>query len=152
LGAHRPDRSVRAVRAASLIGLTVAVSVGFFFLVMPQTLLSAFGIQDQAVVHLGATLLRVLSLSGLFITVALAHTGGLQGTGDTKSPLYISVVSQLVIPLGICFVLQSTTGLHAMDIWLAILCGHFARAVLSVIRFRQGKWRKIKVHIEPAST
>ncbi len=151
LGARKPDRSMRAVRSASLFGIGVALFVGFFFLVMPRTLLGAFGIEDQAVIHLGATLLRVLSLSGLFITVALAHTGGLQGTGDTKSPLYISLVSQLVVPLGICFVVQGTVGLHAMDIWLAILAGHFTRMVLSVWRFRQGKWRNIKVDIEPAN-
>ena len=33
------------------------------------------------------SLLRVLGVSGLFITVALTYTGGLQGTGDTRSPL-----------------------------------------------------------------
>ena len=44
-------------------------------------------------------LLSFLSVSGLFITVALAYTGGLQGTGDTRSPFYISLVSQLIIPI-----------------------------------------------------
>ena len=53
-------------------------------------------------------LLRYLSVSGLFITVALTYTGGLQGTGDTKSPLYISIVSQIVVPLGMCFFIQDT--------------------------------------------
>ena len=54
-------------------------------------------------------LLRVLSVSGLFIAVALTYTGGLQGTGDTKSPLYISIVSQVIVPLGICFVIKQTS-------------------------------------------
>jgi hypothetical protein len=54
---------------------------------------------DPVVVELGAQLLRVLSVSGLFIAVALVYTGGLQGTGDTRSPLYISLISQVVIPL-----------------------------------------------------
>jgi Na+-driven multidrug efflux pump len=40
--------------------------------------------------------------------------------------------------------------LHASDIWTAIVLGHLARSVLSVIRFRQGKWRHIKVEIEGA--
>jgi hypothetical protein len=30
-------------------------------------------------------------------------------------------------------------------VWTAILIGHFTRCVLTVIRFRQGKWRKIVV-------
>jgi Na+-driven multidrug efflux pump len=90
-------------------------------------------------------LLRVLSLSGLFIAVALTYTGGLQGTGDTRSPLYISIISQILVPLGICFVIKQTGTLDPLDIWLAILAGHATRCVLSVIRFRQGKWRTISV-------
>jgi len=87
----------------------------------------------------------VLSVSGLFITTALAYTGGLQGTGDTKSPLYISIISQILVPLGTCFVIQQTGTLHAIDIWLAILAGHVTRCALSVMRFNQGKWRTIAV-------
>ena len=34
------------------------------------------------VVDLGVQLLRYLAVSGLFVTVALAFTGGLQGTGE----------------------------------------------------------------------
>ena len=41
---------------------------------------------DPTVLALGRSLLRYLSVSGLFITVALTYTGGLQGTGDTRSP------------------------------------------------------------------
>ena len=90
-------------------------------------------------------------MSGLFITVALSYTGGLQGTGDTRSPLYISIVSQVVIPLGLCAAFQAAPGgLQPTDIWLAIVLGHFTRATLSVLRFKQQKWRSIAVDIEPA--
>jgi len=102
---------------------------------------------DPAAVEVGVQLLRVLSVSGLFITTALAYTGGLQGTGDTKSPLYISIISQIVVPLGICFVIQQTGKLDAIDIWLAIFAGHVTRCVLSVLRFNQGNWRHIAVSI-----
>ena len=96
-------------------------------------------------------LLAFLSVSGLFVTVALAYTGGLQGTGDTKGPLYISIVSQVIIPLGLCAIVQATTGLRAEIIWFAIVLGHLTRATLSVLRFRQGKWRDIKVEIREAN-
>jgi Na+-driven multidrug efflux pump len=55
-----------------------------------------------------------------------------------------------VIPIGLCTVLSATTGLESTDIWLAIVLGHVTRAVLSVIRFRQGKWRTIAVRVGPA--
>jgi len=148
LGAGHPDRADQAVRIAARYGLTVAAFVGLFFLFFPRQLLAIFGMHDPVVVDIGTQLLRVLSLSGLFVTVALAFTGGLQGTGDTKSPLYISMISQILVPLGICFVIRQTGTLDPIDIWLAILAGHVTRCVLSVLRFRQGQWRHIVVNVQ----
>jgi putative MATE family efflux protein len=152
LGAGQPDRANAAVNVAARFGLVLAMIVGSFFLFFPRQLLSIFGMQDPAVVQIGVQLLRILSVSGLLIAVALTYTGGLQGTGDTKSPLYISIISQIVIPLGICFVIKELGKLDPIDIWVAILCGHAARCALSVIRFKQGKWRTIKVDIAPKAT
>lgn len=150
LGAGKPERSIHAVKVASGIGLSVAATLGAAFVLFPRALLGIFGMNDPAVADLGVQLLRYLSVSGLFITVALTYTGGLQGTGDTKSPLYISIISQLIVPLGFCFIIDTVRGLNPGDIWLAILLGHATRCVLSVIRFRQGRWRGIRVDIAPA--
>lgn len=147
LGAGNPDRAMQAVHVASRIGLVMAVCIGLLFFFFPRQLLAIFGLDEPVVVEIGVQLLQVLSVSGLFITVALSYTGGLQGTGDTKSPLYISIISQLVIPLGICFVIQQTSTLDPIDIWIAILVGHMTRCILSVLRFNQGKWRSIKVDL-----
>lgn len=148
LGAGHPDRSAEAVRIASRYGLSVAAFVGLCFAFLPRQLLALFGMRDPVVMEIGTELLRVLSVSGLFITVALAYTGGLQGTGDTKSPLYISLISQIFVPLGICFVVQETGTLAPIHIWLAILAGHMTRSALSVMRFRQERWRYIAVNVQ----
>lgn len=147
LGAGRPDRSAAAVHASARIGVGVAICVGILFLTIPRQLMAIFGLQEPEVVSIATGLLRVLSLSGLFIAAALTYTGGLQGTGDTKSPLYISIASQVLLPLGICFVVQQTGSLRPMHIWLAILAGHVTRFTLSYLRFAQGRWRGIAVDV-----
>jgi Na+-driven multidrug efflux pump len=150
LGAGRPERSVHGVHVAAGLGLGLAAVIGVLFITIPRSLLGLFGMTDPVVVGLGTQLLGFLSVSGLFVTVALTYTGGLQGTGDTRSPLYISIASQIIVPLGYCTLIQSTRGLRPADIWTAILLGHITRCALSVIRFRQGKWRDIRVEVEPA--
>lgn len=150
LGAGHPERAVKGVRVASRIGLGVAIAVGAMFLLVPEALLSIFGMDDPRVAGLGVQLLAFLSVSGLFVTVALTYTGGLQGSGDTRSPLFISIVSQVVIPLGLLAILQQMRGLEPTDVWIAILLGHAARCILSVARYRQGKWRDIRVDIGPS--
>jgi len=147
LGAKQPERAEQAVHVAAQFGVLGAALLGVFFLFLPRQLLGVFGMNDPAVLEIGTQLLRVLSVSGLFITIALTYTGGLQGTGDTKSPLYISIISQIIVPLGICFVIQQTGTLQPIHIWIAILVGHATRCVLSVLRFNQGKWRNIAVDL-----
>ena len=147
LGARNAQRATDAVHVAARIALIGAGALGLVFLLLPRQLLAIFGMNEPVVVQLGIQLLRVLSLSGLFIAVALTYTGGLQGTGDTRSPLYISIISQVIVPLGICFVIRQTAVLDPIDIWLAILLGHVTRCALSVLRFNQGKWRTIAVDI-----
>jgi putative MATE family efflux protein len=150
LGAGRPERSLAGVSAAARIGLMVAGSVGLVFFLVPRPLLMLFGMKDALVQDMTTQLLRVLAISGPFVTLALVHTGGLQGTGDTRSPFFISLVSQIAIPLGLCLILQLSGALAPLGIWTAILLGHSSRAVLSIVRFRQGKWRSIQVSVATA--
>ena len=148
LGAGHPDRANAAVNTAARFGLLGSAFLGIFYFFFPMQLLAIFGMTDPDAVALGVQLLRILAFSGLFISVALTYTGGLQGTGDTKSPLYISIISQVVIPLGICIAVKQFVTLEPIHIWLAILTGHITRCVLSLIRFNQGNWRGISVDIE----
>ncbi|HSR14304.1 MAG TPA: MATE family efflux transporter, partial [Gemmatimonadales bacterium] len=111
LGAGKPERVGQAVRVASRIGLGITAVMVTLYLTIPRYLLAVFGMTDPDVVGIAVQLLRFLSVSGFFISVALAYTGGLQGTGDTRSPLYISIVSQVVVPLGICYLVGATSRL-----------------------------------------
>jgi len=147
LGAGKPERVMAGVYVASRIGLSLAAGVGALFVLIPNQLLWVFGMKDPVVLDLGAHLLRYLAVSGLFVTVALCFTGALQGTGDTRSPLYISIVSQIVVPLGLCAIMKATVGLQATHIWIAIVLGHMTRCALSVGIFRMQKWRAITVDL-----
>jgi putative MATE family efflux protein len=152
LGARKPDRANEAVHVAARIGVAGAAFIGLFFFFFPRQLLAVFGMNEPAVLEIGTQLMRVLSVSGLFIAVALTYTGGLQGTGDTRSPLYISIISQVLVPLGICFVIRQTGTLQPIHIWIAILIGHMTRCGLSILRFNQGAWRSIAVDIGATPT
>ena len=147
LGAGKPERSIAGAWVAARIGLGVAAVVGLAFVAVPSALLAIFGMRDDNMLQIGSQLLRYLSVSGFFVTVALVYNGALQGTGDTKSPLYISLVSQIVVPLGFCALMDATRGLTASHIWSAIVMGHVLRCTLGVLRFRQGKWRQIRVDL-----
>jgi Na+-driven multidrug efflux pump len=58
------------------------------------------------------------------------------------------MISQIIIPLGMCWAIQTFSTLEPHHIWTAIVLGHFTRATLSVIVFRRGRWRNIRVDID----
>jgi hypothetical protein len=49
-----------------------------------------------------------------------------------------------------CAVIRAFWTLDPSDIWLAIVLGHFTRAVLSVSVFKRERWRNIRVAIPSA--
>ena len=62
----------------------------------------------------------------------------------------ITLVSQLVIPVGWCAALEALSLLSASGIWTAIALGHFVRSGLAILRFRHGDWRRIRIGPETA--
>ena len=151
LGAKKPERTAAAVRIAATYGVAIAILVGILFLTIPRLLFGLFGMTDPVALGIGTELLAWLAVSGIFISIALTYTGGLQGTGDTKGPLYISIVSQVVVPLGLLALLQMSRPLEPVDIWRAIVIAHVTRCLLSVWRFRLGKWRDIAIKVKPGA-
>jgi putative MATE family efflux protein len=147
LGAGQPDRTASTPRAAAAVGLRIAGPIALMFLLVPRLLLGLFGLDDPVVLSIGQQLLAFLCLSALFLPVALSYTGALQGTGDTRSPMWITLISQLLLPLAWCASIDLWLGLRPADIWTAVVLGHFTRAGLSILRFRAGRWRTIEVDI-----
>jgi Na+-driven multidrug efflux pump len=83
----------------------------------------------------------------MFVIMSLAFTGGLQGAGDTKKPMYIAFVSQIIVLLGVCAGFELIGELTTTKIWTAILVSHVSRLCMSYAVFARGNWRGIKVEI-----
>lgn len=89
-------------------------------------------------------------LQGIVDHVMVGHFVGFTGNAAIGVSwqiflVVITLVSQVALPLGSCFVLQRAGMLQASGVWTAIPLGHVTRCVLSVGRFRQGRWRTIAV-------
>lgn len=150
LGARSVDRAARTAFSASMVGVVVTAPIAALFLFIPRQLLQIFDIKDEQVLQIGEELLVYLSGACILLVIGLAYTGALQGTGDTRSPLIVALVSKLLAPLGLCALFDLTIGLTAPRIWIAVVFGFFLRAVMSVRYFQRGKWRDIQVDIGPS--
>ena len=101
--------------------------------------------EDRAVVALGGTMLRYFALGQLFSAVSITVGGGLIGAGDTRPPLYYTIVSQWLLMLPLAWVLVRKVGLDPEGAWMAFAIAPVLQAALTVQRFRSGKWKHIRV-------
>ncbi len=148
IGAGRPQRGKKAVYTTALFGTGWAAVMGSLYWLFPRYLLGLFAQHHGPVLGFGLSLLRFLSFSGLFLSCSLALTGGLFGMGDTKKPMYIAFVSQIVVLLGLCEMHRLSGTLTAPAIWSSILISHMVRFVLTFAVFYRGKWDRVKVDLE----
>lgn len=147
LGAGNRTRAVRSVYVTAGLGTIWAAAFGIAFWTVPGALLGIFGVTEGAVLEIGSNLLRFLAPSGILVVLALAFTGGLQGAGDTKSPMFIAFISQMVVLLGICTWFAARDALTGTVIWTAILIAHGIRFGLTYAIFHRGNWHGISVDI-----
>ncbi len=145
LGAGHPDRTMRAVSIAARIGLSLPADRQRD--VPSDSRAAALDLRPEG----SDRREHRQGIPSIPEHLRVLHHGrahvhrGLQGTGDTRSPLYITLVSQIVVPIGLCATLQATGHLSTSGVWTAILLGHLTRCVLTVTRFKQAKWRTIVV-------
>ena len=69
------------------------------------------------------------------------------GGGDTKKPMYIAFITQIVLVLGLCVLFAARGWLTAQAMWSFILVGHVARFALSAFAFHHGQYDRIKVEL-----
>ncbi|NUM54973.1 MAG: MATE family efflux transporter [Candidatus Hydrogenedentes bacterium] len=150
IGAGKSERGRRGVHVAAAMGGAWAAVWGVAVWVAPDQLLALFNSsdgEDFIVLELGTALLHYLSVSGVFLAVALALTGGLMGAGDTKKPMYIAIITQIFVLLGVCEIYNQLGMLSANAIWSAILISHFGRYALTHVTFRTAKLRPVLIEM-----
>lgn len=140
IGAGKHARGKQAVLIAAGFGVIWATGAGLIYWFLGGWLLSLFNATTEPVFSYGVSLLHYLSFSGVVLAAALALTGGIQGAGETKIPMYIAFLTQIVVLLGYCSFFYLLGTLTTDRIWMAILVSHTARLVLTYAVFRTDRW------------
>lgn len=108
------------------------------------------------VVQLGATMLRMVGIGYLFCTIQQILQGTMRGAGDTVTPMIISIITTVIIRVPVAYILKSLfvdstftilgENLGAQSpsvcVWLSLLISWFCGAIITMIFFKVGKWKK----------
>jgi len=95
IGAQEPEEANQLARQALLLALVVGSLAAFVCFVLAEPIMRGLGAAPD-VVMTGSTWLRVVSPSFVMIGVLLVGTAALRGCGDTRTPLTVMIVVNIV--------------------------------------------------------
>jgi len=147
LGARRPDLAERSAYVTMRYSLVFMIALGAVLMIFGGQITDLFvgGKNAGEVVHIGRQLLFVFAFAMPALAVSLCLGGGLRGAGDTRAVLLIMAGTTWIVRLIPAYLLAITFGLGVPGAWVAAVLDINTRAVLMWLRFRQGRWKEIKV-------
>jgi len=147
LGAGRPDLAERATYVTMRYSLVFMMALGVIMMVFGGNITGLFvgGENADEVIHIGGQLLFIFAFAMPGLAVSLSLGGGLRGAGDTRAVLVISAAATWIVRLVPAYLLAITAGLGVPGAWAAAIADINMRALLIWIRFRRGRWKRMKV-------
>jgi multidrug resistance protein, MATE family len=148
MGAGNPDGATKATYLALRVGYSYAGVMMLLFLFATRPLVSLFGAgfgpEDQELINLAVSMLRLAALYTLADVTQLVFSGALRGAGDTRAVMLISVGSHWVFA-GIAVIGIRVLGLSPIVMWVLFIAFVLSLGVMVVLRFRRGTWRSLRV-------
>lgn len=144
LGAGRPDLAVQATRRAVLSSAVLQIALALTLFVFAEPLVRLFS-SEPGVVGPAVAGMHVIALAQPCLSGALVFAGSLRGAGDTRFVMVATAISAWLVRLPVGYVLGIMLGLGLPFVFVGNLFDFLARALVFYHRFRQGRWRSIKV-------
>ena len=147
VGAGKWDRVHDGVKQGSIIGLVFAAAITAVLLFLNKYLFAIFT-STTALIDLAGRMMRIMAVGYIAISVTQVLGGVLRGAGDTVTPMWISIISTVLLRVPVAYVLAFLTRSeqfphgHPYALSISLLVAWVMGMVMSVIAFRFGKVRK----------
>ena len=144
LGAGKPDRAEKSVWITGKYNAIFMVIVSLVYLIFAHEILEWFS-PEAEVIRYGALCLQVIAAGYVFYAYGMVVIQSFNGAGDTKTPTYINFVCFWLFQLPFAYLLAVTLAIGPLGVFLAIVLAEAMIAIVGIVLFRKGKWKKVKV-------
>ena len=144
LGAQRPERAEASVWRASNVSAGFLCTVGVGFLLGAPWLVSLFTHEPEVARH-AVSYLRIVSLGFPFYGYGMVVSQSFNGAGDTRTPTLINLLVFWALQIPLAWGLSHYLTLGVESIFATLAFSFSVFAVVSVLAFRRGTWKRVKV-------
>ncbi|WP_394584414.1 MATE family efflux transporter [Cytobacillus firmus] len=162
LGANLPEKARHISQQSLVLAILFGLITGVITLFFAEPLLKLMGIESN-VLEAGTLYFRIVGIPSIFMSLMFVLSAILRGAGDTKTPMKISIIINIVNAVLDYVLIFGFLFIPEMGIVGAALSTVFARVVGSialiyylnrskVLAFRKDYWKLDKVHLMELTT
>ena len=147
IGAKKMDRVDEGTKQGVLMAVGVSTTLTILLLIFGKYLMAIFT-QTSELVDLSMHMMRIIAFGYIAMAVTQTLSGVMRGAGDTMTPMWISLIITVVIRVPIAYGIAYFTRSEAYptgrpeSIFISLLFAWTFGAIINVIFFKKGNWRK----------
>ena len=147
VGAGKIDRVNKGVKQGGLIALCFSTVITIILLFFGKYLFGFFT-ETESLINLASRMIKIMAVGYICISVTQVLGGVMRGAGDTVTPMWISIISTIVLRVPsaylFAYLTRSEESPHGEPIALfgSLMFSWTMGMVISIIVFSIGKWKK----------
>ena len=147
VGAGKLDRVQKGTKQGLLMaaGLSAVITVILLFL---NKFLFGFFTDTAELIVLAGRMMRIMAVGYVAVSVTQVLGGVMRGCGDTMTPMWISMITTIALRIPVAYGVAYLTASpqwpngHPFSLSTSLLVSWTMGAIITLIAYRRGKWRK----------
>ena len=147
VGAGHYDRVTKGAKQGTLMAVGCSATITGIILLFGKNLMKVFTDTNE-LVELSYYLMMILAVGYIAVAVTQSLSGIMRGAGDTMTPMWISLITTVLIRVPIAYGISYLTRTEELPygifecIQISLLSSWIIGAVLTAIFYAMGKWKK----------
>ena len=147
VGAGRGDRLKPGLKAMLLLGLISATVLVAAILLFGHNIIGWFT-ETELTIQLGVQGLQTLAFGYICFSVTQVLQGSMRGAGETKLPMYISIIGTVILRMPLAYLMAALTKNETwpngqpIALFGSLLIAWVVSMMMTVVSYRMKFWRK----------
>ena len=147
VGAKKYDRLFVGARQGTFLAIGVSSVITLILLAFGKDIMHLFTDTNE-LINFSYKFMTYISFGYVVFAITQALSGVLRGAGDTVSPMWISIITSVIIRVCLAYILVYFTKSEANPngipevLYISLLLSWISGSILTMLVYRFGNWRK----------
>ena len=146
VGAGKYDRVIKGAKQGTLLAVGCSALITVIILLFGKHLMGVFT-ETAALVDMSYYLMKIIAVGYLGVAITQSLSGIMRGAGDTMTPMWISLITTVLIRVPVAYGLSYLTRTPELPvvrfecIHISLLTSWVLGAIVTAIAYSMGKWK-----------